>query len=323
MDGKLISVILPVFNAEKYLKRCVESILSQTYPRFELIMVDDGSTDGSSEICDAYGRRHPFIRVVHSENLGVGNARNIGLELCKGEYITFVDADDFVHPRYLELMMGAMGNNRLVCCGTFDLEAEETILMKDVKDINKQDIVLDGRYDFSGSYAHMTCWGALYDRGICKGLRFDTDLYVAEDTLFYHRALQRAEGLTFISEKLYYYVHYSESAAHGNYDSKRFTEAEAWQRIVELFRDYPRELKEGCQIACSCRGVALLRRMIADERYDKKEYEFLMKQIRAGVIPVLKSKQPLYQKLSFILWRLCPRLNLFIKKRWHVIRRMA
>lgn len=314
MDDKLVSVIIPVFNAEKYLKRCVESVLSQTYARFELIMVDDGSTDGSGEICDTYGRRYPFVRVVHSQNLGVGNARNMGLEICMGEYITFVDADDFIHPQYLELMMEAMGNSMLVCCGTLDLEAEEAIPIKDIKKINKQDIVLDGRYDFFGTYAHMTCWGALYGRGLCKGLRFDTDLYVAEDTLFYHRVLQRAKGLTFISEKLYYYVYYSESAAHGKYDSKKFTEAEAWQRIVDLFRDYPRKLKDSCQIACSCRCVVLLRRMIADKRYDKKEYEFLMKQIRAGVRPVLKSDRPLYQKISFILWRLCPRLNLLLKR---------
>lgn len=314
MNKGLVSIIIPVFNAEKYLKRCVESILTQTYLAFELILIDDGSSDGSGKICDAYGEQYSFIHVIHIKNSGVGNARNIGLKICKGEYITFVDADDFIHTQYLEIMIEALGNHMIVCCLLFDVQEGERVLIKKIEKVNKRLILLNEMYDFSGEYAHMTCGGILYKSSLCKEMRFDTDLYVAEDTLFYHKALLEANELVFVPEKLYYYIQYPESAVHGIYDSRKFTEAVAWRRIVNLFNDYPKRIKDSCQIACSCRCVALVRRMIADKCYNKKEYEYLIEQIQAGFVPVLKSNKSLRLKINFIIWKLCPRLNLFIKK---------
>ena len=95
-----ISVIVPIYKAEAYLDRCVESILSQTYTDFELILVDDGSPDRSGAICDAYAEKDPRVRVIHKENGGVSSARNVGLEVAKGEYVTFVDSDDWLYPTF-------------------------------------------------------------------------------------------------------------------------------------------------------------------------------------------------------------------------------
>ena len=96
-----ISVIVPVYNAEKYLHRCIDSILSQTFTDFELLLIDDGSKDGSGAICDEYAAKDNRVRVFHKENGGVSSARNLGLDNACGEWVTFVDADDYVRPSYL------------------------------------------------------------------------------------------------------------------------------------------------------------------------------------------------------------------------------
>ena len=103
-----ISVIVPVYKVESYLPSCIESVLSQTYPCFELILVDDGSPDHCGEICDAYARKDDRVRVIHQKNAGLSAARNAGLEIASGTYVTFVDSDDAIHPQMLERLIKAI-----------------------------------------------------------------------------------------------------------------------------------------------------------------------------------------------------------------------
>ena len=103
-----ISIIVPVYNVELYLGRCVDSILKQTFEDFEVILIDDGSTDSSGGICDEYAEEDVRIQVLHKENSGVADSRNKGLEMVKSEYITFIDADDYVDNYYLEILYGLM-----------------------------------------------------------------------------------------------------------------------------------------------------------------------------------------------------------------------
>ena len=101
----MISIIVPVYKAEKYLSRCVDSILGQTYKDLEVILVDDGSPDGSGVLCDAYAAKDSRVRVIHKENGGVSTARNVGLDAAGGDYISFVDSDDYVDPDMYEKMV--------------------------------------------------------------------------------------------------------------------------------------------------------------------------------------------------------------------------
>lgn len=104
MQGDLISVIVPVYNVKPYLEECMNSILNQTYKNFEVILVDDGSTDGSGEMCDEYAEKYSFIKVIHQENLGPSGARNAGVDISEGRYISFVDSDDIVAEDYLKIL---------------------------------------------------------------------------------------------------------------------------------------------------------------------------------------------------------------------------
>ena len=103
MDA-LISVIIPVYNVSQYLPRCIESVINQTYQNLEIILVDDGATDDSGVICDDYARKDPRIRVVHKENGGLSSARNAGIQIARGEYLTFIDSDDYVDRDYTEFL---------------------------------------------------------------------------------------------------------------------------------------------------------------------------------------------------------------------------
>lgn len=107
----LISIIVPVYNVELYLDKCIQSILAQSYPNFELLLIDDGSSDGSKEICDKYAKLDSRIRVFHRINGGVSSARNAGLEKAKGDWIAFIDADDWVFPNFLSDFVANLENN--------------------------------------------------------------------------------------------------------------------------------------------------------------------------------------------------------------------
>ena len=106
--GQMISVIVPVYNCKEYLAKCIESILNQTYPQIQLVLVDDGSSDGSGEICDLYAEQDARLLVRHQKNGGVSRARNAGLEAAAGEWILFVDADDYVEPTYCQSLLDAV-----------------------------------------------------------------------------------------------------------------------------------------------------------------------------------------------------------------------
>ena len=180
MDS-LVSIIVPVYNAEKYLKRCVDSILKQDYPGFELILIDDGSTDGSAQICDAYAAQDTRIRVFHQENAGVSAARNLALDMAKGEYIQFLDSDDWVAPEATRLLVGSL--ERYDCdmvISDFYRVSGERIAQKG--DIEEEKVL--SRQEFAAcmienpaDFYYGVLWNKLYRRRIIEEhkIRMDTD----------------------------------------------------------------------------------------------------------------------------------------------------
>ena len=127
MEQTVISVIVPIYKVEQYLRQCVDSILNQTHSALEVILVDDGSPDGSGKICDEYAARDSRVRVIHKKNGGLSDARNAGIDIAQGDYIAFVDSDDWLEPDTYESMLAAMEKYqaKLVCAGRFD-NSDET-----------------------------------------------------------------------------------------------------------------------------------------------------------------------------------------------------
>lgn len=218
---KLVSIIIPVYKVEKYLTECIESVLKQTYSNIEILLIDDGSPDNSGKICDKYAEKDSRIKVVHKENGGVSSARNVGLEHAKGEYIAFVDSDDFVDESYIEKMYINLQENKsdLVFCGFADYLDEKVVLLRqqipEMIQVNFHDKLFRNfivRFFNSKIYINSSTWRILYKRLLIEDLRFNLDIKIGEDLIFLLQAICRAKKITSIDEHLYFYRKDNESA---------------------------------------------------------------------------------------------------------------
>lgn len=210
----MISVIVPIYNVELYLANCINSILRQTYEKFELLLIDDGSTDNSGNICDDFADHDTRCKTIHQKNLGEAGARNTGLDIAKGEYIAFIDADDYVHPQYLEILYKMICENK---CEISVVEYE-----------NVQNMYYEISYGIKKCYntkslwqkklieelfsktSFMTVWGKLYKRELLHEVRF-ISREIALDVEFNSRVYQTAQKAVVADVKLYYWMNRSSS----------------------------------------------------------------------------------------------------------------
>ena len=250
MMGEKISVIVPVYNVEAYLERCVESILHQTYTNFELILINDGSTDSSGQICDQLAYQYENIKVYHIENAGVSNARNMGIQLATGSWVTFIDSDDFVTQDYLATLASAAEGlnvgfviaplhhikNGIVTdipshSGKTELwSTEETM----------KELLMTSRTSFFPV-------AKLFKRDLLTDEKFNTDYHLAEDALFLTELLLKTRcSSVFIDKPIYYYDH-REGSATTSVNRYVFDTIEVYKNIIaqvsQVFPNLKYELK--------------------------------------------------------------------------------
>jgi glycosyltransferase involved in cell wall biosynthesis len=220
----LISVIIPVYNAEKYLARCVESVLGQTHREIELILVDDGSRDGSGAICDEFAARDARVRVIHKRNAGVSAARNDALSVARGEFIAFCDNDDFYAPAMLERLLRMCVENDcdIAQCGILKGTAESipTPAPQPVEVLTGHEM-LENFYTRASIYV----WDKLYRREVWNDVRFPVGSYTDEDQLVAHHLLGAARRIASTPEVLYYHYIHPESVMNRGFDVRWATGA--------------------------------------------------------------------------------------------------
>lgn len=223
MDG-LVSIIVPVYNIENYLEDCLQSILAQDYEDKELILIDDGSTDGSSLLCDKYADQYSWIKVIHKVNEGQSSARNCGFEYVSGEYLLFVDGDDFIHEQQISLLAEAMNTYKadIVVC---DFEAVYSKVKLDADVKSNTDIkVFDG---LEGVQALLyqegftsSPWAKLFRRELFESVRFPVGK-IYEDLGTMYKVFASAQRVVFIPRKLYGYMHRAQSTVHTDFSPKQ------------------------------------------------------------------------------------------------------
>lgn len=244
MNNKLISIIVPIYNVKKYLEKCIDSILNQTYKNLEIILIDDGSTDESSEICDNYSQKDNRIIVIHKKNAGVSSARNEGLKIATGDYIGFVDSDDFLEKdMYLNMIDRiAIDNTKMSICNAY-IENENGVQVKNFKSdspniIDSHELInrIMKDYVFQGYM-----WNKLYARDLIYNdkngyLKFDTNISNLEDRLFNLELIDKNKefNVSFLNEKLYHYIQRESSAIHRRYNDKYFTNFYAKSKEIEI-----------------------------------------------------------------------------------------
>lgn len=222
MRNELISVIVPIYNVEKYLHRCVDSILGQTYHNLEIILIDDGSPDNCSIICDEYAQKDYRIRVVHKTNGGLSDARNVGIEAATGEYLMFVDSDDFIAANMIEKLYHALLVNNAdisICNFKYVDENGASILFNPRFSNSKlpiQDGVISGTDILKEKLFATKCWywvvawNKLYKKSIFSEIRYPVGK-IHEDEFVIHAILMKCDKVACVSEMLYYYVQRSDS----------------------------------------------------------------------------------------------------------------
>lgn len=199
----LISIIVPVYNVENYLDKCITSIISQTYKNIEVLLVDDGSTDGSSDICKKYSNKDNRIKYLYEKNAGQASARNMGLDICKGEYIGFVDSDDWILPNMYEKLMYVMKetNVDIVMCNNYkDVVNPKENMPGKMKLYSKDEFMPLSLTD----KINANPFDKLYKRHIFDKVRFPLGI-CAEDLAIIHLIMNNATKLAIISDKLYVY----------------------------------------------------------------------------------------------------------------------
>lgn len=214
IKNKLVSIIIPVYNKEAELPQCLDSLARQTCPAFEALLVDDGSTDGSGAICDAYAEKDERFVVFHQKNAGVSAARNIGLEHAKGEYIGFIDPDDYVAPDYVQTVCDNMGDADVLCfSSTWHFEDGTTLLcdvgtatVKGQAEIEAA--ILRLRHSESGQNLFGFTWNKAFRRELIEdnNVRYVFGLDMSEDEVFSLACCLQAKTLKTISRPLYHYV---------------------------------------------------------------------------------------------------------------------
>lgn len=244
MEDKLITVVVPVYNMGKYLSKAVGSLLNQSYQNYEIILVDDGSTDDGSELCDEYAVKYEkIIRTVHKANGGLSSARNRGIEEAKGSYIIFPDPDDWVDENYLGSLVKQQNYGiDLEICGNYIVSSKSQTIQnsgakENIFDAKEAILHLLAQKEFCGF-----AWNKLYHMDIIKkyNLRFDEELGMAQDLHFAFRYILNCNKVSYNPEPHYYYVQHEAGVTNINHPltARKISGLKTYQKLFELAEQY-------------------------------------------------------------------------------------
>lgn len=246
MDKPLISVIVPVYKAEAYLEKCVNSIRNQTYRNLEIILVDDGSPDKCGEMCDAFAEKDSRIRVFHKKNGGQSSARNLGLDNMTGEYVGFVDSDDWIETDMYEHLYELIEQNnaQIAACGMQCDYPSGNVVYFNLNYPKSTDIELLTKIDalreltFAQKITNSPC-DKLFNKEVFQNIRM-CEGHVFEDFEIMPRCISKADLISYDPKPLYHYIMTTESTTRGIFKKHHFLEAKISRGIVEYYKDnYP------------------------------------------------------------------------------------
>jgi len=318
----LISVIVPVYNTGKYLSKCLDSIISQTFSDFELLLVDDGSSDNSGKICDEYAEKDDRISVFHKENRGVSSARNLGLDKANGKWICFIDSDDYVKPAYLQYLIENENENVDIIVGgwqpVFEGKLEKSVQFRKKEYSGAEFKNVFKEMNVAG-YAQP--WSRLYRGQIIKenNMTFDHNLSLSEDRIFFYQFLLYSKGIAFVPSSDYFYRRQMTGLANKKYSY----ENEVYR--FKIINSYAEKIKSNfnlsdleyipffiyhigfiIRICNTCQG-RLFKKLsfysdIYDSFYSKKYDSILQKEFSLfHIYKLLGMKKILFSKRQFLL----------------------
>ena len=254
---KLISIIVPVYKVETYLDKCVQSIVDQTYTNLEIILVDDGSPDNCPAMCDAWAKRDSRIKVVHKENGGLSDARNAGMDILSGDYIAFIDSDDYIAPEMLALLYAALqaDDSDIAACSVMKVYEDDTppsmLTVSDNCILDRQEAQ---RELLTERKLKQPVWYKLYKKHTICDIRFELGK-CNEDVFWSYRAVGNARRVSLIDYVGYYYVQRSESIMGSRYSLARLDALEAIERRYQYIKGSFPGLEKEARISILTAGI--------------------------------------------------------------------
>lgn len=280
MKNKLISVIVPVYNVENYLEKCLDSIINQVYKKIEIILINDGSTDLSSQICDDYQNKDNRIIVIHKSNEGPSEARNSGLNIAQGEYIAFIDSDDYIDELYLDTLFNLLinTNSDISCCSFYSENKKEH--NPKIQNINAKKVI---SYMLQDRIVAPSACGKLFKKYIFNGLRFPKGR-IFEDFFTAPLFFSKADYLVITSEQLYYYRVNQNGIMRSKFDSKYIDIIEVHNEVgifLKSIYDDQKLLKlVYARKARFC--IAILNKYVLSNFQDENSKKRLLKEIKSN-----------------------------------------
>ncbi|MDT1940063.1 MULTISPECIES: glycosyltransferase [Carnobacterium] len=308
----MITIIVPIFNSENFLEKCLESILAQTYKDLEIILVNDGSNDRSKDICNAYAKIDSRIKLIHKNNEGVSAARNDALKVAKGEYVGFVDSDDWIDPKMYENLYKLIRStdSDISVCG-YKTRLNSSINGKidyfTIED-NKEKINILIKNNQVGGYL----WNKLFSMDIIKknGISlFDENIYFCEDLLYTSQLFMESKSVSVTTASYYNYITHGNNSTSYTYSKSKLTALLALQQIIDKFQDSINGGLELYKDLFMHINISLLMNGMKQKKLDKKTTLYLKKNLFRYNLLDLKSYKI---KLSCLICRINLRLHYII-----------
>lgn len=318
MDSK-ISVIVPIYKVEKYLNQCIESIVKQTYENLEIILVDDGSPDSCPAICDEWAKKDGRIVVIHQVNAGLPSARNAGLRIASGDFISFIDSDDYIDKSLYKDVLNFFDDNELdiVSFGFYEVCNDKTTVVD----------IQDGYMDRNESIKHLLTWDGkvrsfvwnkIYRASHINNCCFYEDLRYGEDTPFVFTALTNSVKCFQINKPYYYYIRRKDSLVGEKYTSNKLLSIDALKRVLDecIIKNLP--YVELAESSIAWNAYILLRLMVQTVDYKveySEDYFTVLKEIKMLSNKVAFDNFSFTNFIKFVLAKYCPEFYTVLLKR--------
>ena len=298
---KKVSIIIPIYNVEKYLRKCVDSVICQTYKNLEIILVDDGSPDSCPEICDSYVDLDSRIKVIHKQNGGLSDARNTGIDMSSGEYITFVDSDDYIENDMIEILISTLEENHcdISTCNNLIVHSDNIVTIAPEQNITRI-LATENALEnlFYKKDISVMATAKLYKKSLFKSIRFPIGK-LNEDLATTYKLIAISKKIAVNSAKKYYYLQRHDSIMSSGFSAKRMDSLKfAKEQIVFLEYAYPSIVKSA-QSQLFMTAVAILLQLFPDRaRYPKFYNECIHSVKKLNKIVVHDSRSSKKQRLQ-------------------------
>lgn len=292
VNNEVISIIVPVYKVEQYLSRCIESVLCQTYPNFELILVEDGSPDGCGAICDDYAKKDPRVKVIHKKNEGVSIARKTGVASATGTYLMFLDSDDWYEENMVEVLYATVKEQDcdIAACNYFNnigdkqttsATGDKAIVVYGPKEALRELHIRNKIFTFM--------WNKIYKATLFEGLNFAPGIIVGEDYQLNVQAIEKSSRIAYVDQAFYHYFFQTGSVCNAGYTEKHRRVLENFKAIADEVSLRYAEIAKDVRAFCILEELAMITAMCKNNNFDKEVIKIVKKDVKTHLLQYVRN----------------------------------